>query len=393
MKMKHAFGPIILACVLFFIIILIPSKSLVSLISDKKVEDAATSLQKEKLQSVFLQQKMLENSQYLPMYGSSEFLRMDAYHPSNYFKVNPAGFTPYLMGIGGTQSLAHILNMTSTMDELEGKKVVFVLSPQWFTKTGVSQGDFTNNFSKQQAYHFIFNDTINVEMKKQIAKRLLDYKVVQKDDILKNSLEGIVYNDTKHNIKAGLVKPLAYMHRNILDHRDVFNSLFKIEPMKEKTNMGLRSISWVDARKHAEEEGKTESTTNTFGIENPYYYKHNLKKKLKGLKNFRANESYEESPEYDDLQIVLNIFKEKNVKPLFISVPVNGPWYDYAGFPKERREVYYKKVREQVEKAGYPVVDFSGHEYDKYFLKDTIHLGWKGWIYFDEAVQKFYTEK
>ena len=43
------------------------------MISDKKVEDAATSLQKEKLQSVFLQQKMLENSQYLPMYGSSEF--------------------------------------------------------------------------------------------------------------------------------------------------------------------------------------------------------------------------------------------------------------------------------------------------------------------------------
>ena len=54
--------------------------------------------------------------------------------------------------------------------------------------------------------------------------------------------------------------------------------------------------------------------------------------------------------------------------------------------------MYYKKVREQVEKAGYPVVDFSGHEYDKYFLKDTIHLGWKGWIYFDEAVQKFNSE-
>ena len=38
---------------------------------------------------------------------------------------------------------------------------------------------------KQQAYHFIFNDEINPEMKKQIAKRLLDYKVVQEDDILK----------------------------------------------------------------------------------------------------------------------------------------------------------------------------------------------------------------
>lgn len=81
--------------------------------------------------------------------------------------------------------------------------------------------------------------------------------------------------------------------------------------MKEETNMGLRSLSWEDARKHAEQEGKVGSTTNTFGIENPYYYKHNLKKKLKGLKNFRANESYDDSPEYDDLQSVLDLFKEK----------------------------------------------------------------------------------
>lgn len=96
------------------VISLIPSKHFVSLISNEKVEDAATSLQKEKLQGIFLQQKMLENSKYLPMYGSSEFSRMDAYHPSNYFNVKPEGFTPFLVGTGGTQSLAHILNVTST---------------------------------------------------------------------------------------------------------------------------------------------------------------------------------------------------------------------------------------------------------------------------------------
>ncbi len=33
-------------------------------------------------------------------------------------------------------------------------------------------------------------------------------------------------------------------------------------------------------------------------------------------------------------------------------------------------------------------MDFSGHEYDKYFLKDTIHLGWKAGFTFDEAVAK-----
>ena len=56
------------------------------------------------------------------MYGSSEFYEwMHIIHLIT-SKVNPAGFTPYLIGIGGTQSLAHILNMTSTIDELEGKK-------------------------------------------------------------------------------------------------------------------------------------------------------------------------------------------------------------------------------------------------------------------------------
>ncbi|MGG0515045.1 D-alanyl-lipoteichoic acid biosynthesis protein DltD [Bacillus pseudomycoides] len=393
MKMKHAFGPIILACIIFIVILLIPSKYLVSLISNEKVEDAATSLQKEKLQGVFLQQKMLENLNYLPMYGSSEFSRMDAYHPSNYFKVKPEGFTPFLIGTGGTQSLAHILNVTSTIDQLEGKKVVFILSPQWFTKQGVNEGNFSSNFSKQQTYHFIFNDQIKPEMKKKIAKRLLDFNVVRKDSILKSSLEGIVYNDTTHKIKAGVLKPIAYINRNIADHKDLVTSIFNIKPKKEQRNMELRSLSWEETRRHAEQVGKVESTSNTFGIENPYYYKNKFQKKLHGLKGYKAKESYDESPEYEDLQIILDIFKQKKVKPLFISVPVNGPWYDYAGFPKERRDVYYKKVREQVEKAGFPVADFTSHEYDKYFLKDTIHLGWKGWVYVDEALQQFHAGK
>ena len=91
MKMKHAFGPIILACVLF-IIILIPSKSLVSLISDKKVEDAATSLQNYK---VFSYSKNVREFTVFTDVRFIRILRMDAYHPSNYFKVNPAGFTPF----------------------------------------------------------------------------------------------------------------------------------------------------------------------------------------------------------------------------------------------------------------------------------------------------------
>ena len=121
-----------LALALFAVFLLIPTRFLLPLLSDEKVEQAATSLKEEKIQSMILQQKMLADPKYLPMYGSSEFARMDAFHPSNYFKVKPEGFTPFLLGRGGTQDLVHVLNFTSTMDQLKDKKMIFVLSPQWF---------------------------------------------------------------------------------------------------------------------------------------------------------------------------------------------------------------------------------------------------------------------
>ncbi|MXV42431.1 D-alanyl-lipoteichoic acid biosynthesis protein DltD, partial [Bacillus subtilis] len=76
--------------------------------------------------------------------------------------------------------------------------------------------------------------------------------------------------------------------------------------------------------------------------------------------------------------------------PMFVTIPVNGKWYDYTGFPKKGRTDYYKKVNKQIRAKGFQVADFSGHEYDPYFMKDTIHIGWKGWVYVDKAIDEFY---
>ncbi|MDM5153996.1 D-alanyl-lipoteichoic acid biosynthesis protein DltD [Bacillus sp. DX1.1] len=385
---KATFGPMLLALALFAVFLLIPIRFLSPLVSDKKVEQAATSVTEEKIQSMILQQKMLEDPKYLPMYGSSEFKRLDAYHPSSYFKVKPEGFTPFLLGRGGTQNLIHVLNFASTMDDLKDKKMIFVLSPQWFVPQGIDELHFAPNFSKQQGYHFLFNNDLKPEMKKHIAKRLLKFDIVKKETLLKTSLEGIAYDDTKYKVKAIAAKPFAYIYRNILDRKDLFTVMFNIKPPKQQLDPALKNMNWEEARKHADQTGAAESKSNKFGIDDSYF--HNKIKNVQQRKGYLARASYDQSPEYEDLQIVLDLLKQTGAKPLFISVPVKGPWYDYAGFPKERRELYYKKVHEQIKQAGYPIADFSNHEYDKYFLKDHMHLGWKGWVYIDEAVQKFY---
>ena len=74
---------------------------------------------------------------------------------------------------------------------------------------------------------------------------------------------------------------------------------------------------------------------------------------------------------------------------MFVIVPMNGRWADYTGFPLVERQTYYQRVQPDGPQQGFQVADFSGHEYDLYFLKDIMHLGWKGWVDVDEAMDHF----
>jgi D-alanine transfer protein len=38
------------------------------------------------------------------------------------------------------------------------------------------------------------------------------------------------------------------------------------------------------------------------------------------------------------------------------------------------------------------MVDLTGYEYEEYFLCDIMHLGWKGWLEVDKAIEQYYRE-
>lgn len=90
--------------------------------------------------------------------------------------------------------------------------------------------------------------------------------------------------------------------------------------------------------------------------------------------------------------MVLDVLKDAGAKPMFVSIPVNGKWYDYAGFPQERRQEYYAKINKQVQSAGFPLVDFTGYEYEPHFISDTIHISWKGWVYLDREMADYWKQ-
>ena len=157
------------------------------------------------------------------------------------------------------------------------------------------------------------------------------------------------------------------------------------------TSVNIENIRFDELMEKAVEAGERESTNNEFYIYDEYYNTY-VRDWQDVKKDSEINSSYLESPEYDDFRLFLDICKETGISPLIVNIPVNGRWYDWIGFPKTEREAYYQKIRSICEEYQVQIADFSDKEYEEYFLKDIMHLGWKGWVYLDEAVYHFYKE-
>ena len=115
--------------------------------------------------------------------------------------------------------------------------------------------------------------------------------------------------------------------------------------------------------------------------------------KLKKLKGFQKNESYVQSPEYNDLQLVLDQFAKSRTNVIFVIPPVNAKWMKYTGLSQEKYEQAVQKIRYQLKSQGFTnIADFSKDGDQPYFMEDTIHMGWNGWLAFDKAVNPFVTK-
>lgn len=382
---KRFFGPIILAFVLFVGAIAVPASWLTRFIPEKRVEESAAALNPNMFQGLYLQNKMFEDSKYMPIFGSSELSRLDEFHPSNYFQVNNQGFTPYLVGKGGDQSLIHAVNFAAHYQQLKGKKLVFIVSPQWFIKKGSDEQHFAPNFSSLQALDLAFNNQIDPAVKKNMMKRMLRFKVVQHDAVLSELYKGMV-NGQSWKVKA--VMPAAKAYYSLLEKKDLYYSMGETKGPERTISENLKGKSWSELKTAAAQLGERSSTSNPFYIDDASYKK--IKKKVKRVKGINKKRTYAKSVEYHDFEDMLDILKDAGAEPMFVVIPVNGKWYDYTGFPKKGRTDYYKKVTKQIKAKGFQVADLSGHEYDPYFMKDTIHIAWKGWVYVDKAMEQFY---
>lgn len=353
----------------------------------------------EKITGRVLLQQSAAQEDTLLIFGSSELRTTEiSTHPANFFAGKRAGFQVDLIGRGSCQSLIHALQIAASGDALRGKKVVLITSPQSYVPEGIAPDLFMANFSVQQYLELLADDTLSDEVKTYLSRRVAEltaeYRALPDAAPTDPAIAALAGHRAEPSVFSsvtnGLLTPYYALDRYLLAMKDRVSVRGILAAGEDYPAPDERpAIDWAAEEQAAVREGKAMSDNNDFWMLNDYYTTY-IGSRLERQKDRDQNLSYSQSKEYGDLRVLFEVCREKGIQPLFIHVPLHGTWSDYTGFSSERRAEYYQNVQGIVEEYGIEMLDLTGHEYEEYFMCDTMHLGWKGWLAVDKALIGYY---
>ena len=384
-KLWQIFGPVICAFILLFVVFMIPWNRKVS---DGVLFKASVSQSQNVFKGENIKRTAFEK-EYVPFYGSSELSRMDPLHPSVLAYKYHRSYQPFLLGGPGSQSLTHFMSLQETKKQLAGKKAVFIISPQWFVKDGQNPDAFGMYFSQLQAIEWILSAKDSAATR-YAAKRLLKMPSATSSDSTKAALTDLA-NGKKI---SAWQRSWLQMRQRTLTNQDDFFTTFNMKNNIPKLQSGAHKLpgtyAYDNLRQFANNQGAQGTTNNSFNISNSFFRKRLLKNGLKGLKNSQKDFDYTRSPEFGDFELVLNEFAQEHVNVLFVIPPVNSKWAKYTGLSEKMYQRSANKIKAQLLNQGFThVADLSKDGGKQYFMEDTIHLGWNGWLTMDKYVRPF----
>lgn len=383
-------GPVIAAFVLVLAVLFFPQGF--GNVSSKTEQRAAVSLSNNIFKGNKIKSQAIRHG-YVPFIGSSELARMDPMHPSSLAMKYHRGYKPFLLGKPGTQSIVHFFAMQGMMSELRNRKLVFVVSPQWFTKQGQMPEAFDYYYSPLETIDWVIHAN-NTVANRYAAKRLLTMPSASSSAVMKSAVT---------NIAAG--KPITKsqrfylgMEEKLLGNEDGLFSRFisghRLDMIKNDQKQLPDKYNKSKLYQISSRLAAKDTDNNRFNIKNSFYNLRLRGRTVKNLKGAEASFNYTKSPEYSDLELMLNQFNRYHINVLFVIPPVNQKWAKYTGLSQKMYEKTDRKIVYQLHQQGfYHIADLTNDGGKKYFMEDTIHLGWNGWLKVDDSVDPFLTKK
>ena len=382
------FGPVFLAGLLVCLLICFYPSNPSHNLMEEKYSAASISAESFKERSQKVRALTDPDMRFIPFLGSSEWIRFDSMHPGVLAEKYNRSYRPYFMGQAGAASLSQYFGLQQITSELENKQAVFVISPQWFTKEEHDAPTFQSFFNNDQLTAFLENQSGD------LAAQYAATRLLKKNPRV--PMKGIVEKLAKNEQLSDFDQTMVNLSAEFNERQAALFGQFSIHgrlKYKDHVEKYLSSLpeqfSYEELENIARKDAEENTTNNDLGMEN-HFYTTQLKKDLKNLEGYQKNYNFLQSTEYNDLQLVLDQFAKSKVNVLFVFQPVNQKWMNYTGLSEEMYQHSIEKIRYQLESQGFTnIADFSKNGGDPYFVKDTIHIGWLGWLAFDKVVNPF----
>ena len=322
-------------------------------------------------------------------YGSSELVKEMPNNATQFFQDYPTGFRMFPVGKPGTTSLAVLQKIAAMGEGVKGRKLAYSISPGWFFTETFDPKYYEGNFSALQASELVFASPLSRELKRDVARRMLDYpKTMEGQWTLRFALERLANDGGLDRAMYAAVWPLGRLQTAIGRAQDHLEAALHIveedESLNASPHRGRRILNWSDLLK------RTAQVASAPAIQ----AKRNEAAKVKQRKLSRDKvmvQTIAKAKEWTDLELLMRTLDELGAKPLLLSMPVEDIRLEAYGASAPTREAFVQRLDTMAERFDFPLMDFREHEKDPAFLVDFLdHLSAKGWLYYNKALDDFF---
>ena len=334
--------------------------------------------------SIVWQRAVMAEPDLLPIYGSSELSKHFGNEPQRFFAGYPTGFAVSPVGRGGCTSL--ILGekiAAAAANAPRERKLAISLSPSWFFHTEAHHRWYVGNFSAAQASTLIFSSRLSLQLKRDFARRMLDYPdSVARAPLLSFALHRLTGEGWVDTALYHAVTPLARVQDalgRMSDHAAFAWHILRDHELAQAAPRVALSLDWETI------------LAGGAGDSAAQHSKHMKEESSHFFGNRRFVQVLGESREWDDLELLLRVTQELKLDPLLLSIPIDYPYYESIGVTRESLDQYLQHLHALAARYDVALVDFAEHQNDVAFFADhNDHLSARGWLYMDRALDFYY---
>jgi D-alanine transfer protein len=314
----------------------------------------------------------------LLLYGSSELIDPIPNRASDFFSHEPTGFEVCPVGKAGTTSLIVLQKLGALGSALNGRKVAISLSPSSFLTPSVRSDFYAGNFSLPAASGTLFGNALDLNLKTEIAKRMLHFPdTLGKDGLLQLAANCLASGRPLDRIVLTAMSQLGKLQNIIFDLQDHFEALVYILGGGKPVPNWLRPLSSHKVHLHKGTAGVGRETMAAKSLDT-----------LHPAKDAAFRTHVAAADEWTNLELLFRTLTELRARPLILSMPIDA--YAARGVSRSARNVYYDRMRE-LARYHFPLVEFEDHDADPTFLTaHREHPTPKGWMYYDRALDNFF---